>query len=210
MCNASSGAERTAVGAQQVCYFLGPLGPHSNQLRTLHNRPLFPPCRSGSSMDLGSRPLHTTSRPSLTIIMCDAWACAMLGVVATGTQWAPRKCATSILKPQFLHFTDHGISFARCTIAPFFAPHAGCLAQWKSVGPRIQGLQGGASWCSGSTSDSKSDNGGSIPSEVTFGKMRAEGWFGNPHGAHLLSRRGCWQNARRRQGSNLRMQSTLA
>ena len=25
-----------------------------------------------------------------------------------------------------------------------------------------------ASWCSGSTSDSKSDNGGSIPSEVTF------------------------------------------
>ena len=26
----------------------------------------------------------------------------------------------------------------------------------------------GASWCSGSTSDSKSDNGGSIPSEVTF------------------------------------------
>ena len=25
-----------------------------------------------------------------------------------------------------------------------------------------------APWCSGSTSDSKSDNGGSIPSEVTF------------------------------------------
>ena len=27
-----------------------------------------------------------------------------------------------------------------------------------------------ASWCSGSTSDSKSDNGGSIPSEVTFSR----------------------------------------
>ena len=32
-----------------------------------------------------------------------------------------------------------------------------------------------ASWCSGSTSDSKSDNGGSIPSEVTFIRV-ATGW----------------------------------
>ncbi len=89
-----------------------------------------------------------------------------------------------------------------------------------------------ASWCSGSTSDSKSDNGGSIPSEVTFTTLCAAGCISspmaqsvarqavnlqvagsNPAGGESLSRPGAfetWNNCRRRQGSNLRMQSTLA
>ena len=57
---------------------------------------------------------------------------------------------------------------------------------------------GGGSWCSGSTSDSKSDNGGSIPSEVTFtecvaGKLlspRAAQPHTLPHGA-VGSASGC-------------------
>ena len=36
-----------------------------------------------------------------------------------------------------------------------------------------------ASWCSGSTSDSKSDNGGSIPSEVTFDSGDSGGLCGD-------------------------------
>ena len=47
----------------------------------------------------------------------------------------------------------------RACVAP--APHA-------PRQPTVVNIVSTASWCSGSTSDSKSDNGGSIPSEVTF------------------------------------------
>ena len=49
---------------------------------------------------------------------------------------------------------------------------------WAGFEPRAAG----APWCSGSTSDSKSDNGGSIPSEVTSFSAFPHGAVGSASG----------------------------